>query len=69
MADAYTQLASLRKMLIVSREQLKEQLADGRSEEKHWEIVGRCEGLNWAIDKVSEQIKSINGDSDGDTPL
>lgn len=67
MADAYPALASLRKVLIAEREKHKETMADGRPEDKHYELVGRCKGLAWAIDKVSEQIKSINGDSDGDS--
>lgn len=67
MADAYAALASLRKVMTVQRETYKETLADGRPDDKHWELVGRCKALEWAIGKVSEQIKSINGDDDGDS--
>jgi hypothetical protein len=66
MADAYAALASLRKVLVAQRETHKEVMADGRPEDKHWELVGRCKALEWTIGKVSEQIKSINGDEDGD---
>lgn len=66
MADAYTQLGSLRTMLLAQRQTYLESMADGRPEDKHWELVGRAKALAWAIEKVSEQIKAINGDIDGD---
>jgi len=66
MADAYAALASLRKVLVAQRTLHLETMADGRPEDKHWELVGRCKALEWAIGKVTEQIKSINGEADGD---
>ena len=66
MADAYPALASLRKVLHAERENHKEVMAQGRTEDKHYELVGRCKALEWAISKVTEQIKSINGDKDGE---
>jgi hypothetical protein len=66
MADAYAALVSLRKLLVAERELHKEVMADGRPADKHYELAGRCLALKWAIGKVTEQIKSINGDSDGD---
>lgn len=54
-------------MLKAHREQFKEMMATGRTDEKHWELVGQCKALQWTIDKVTEQIRSINaGVSDGD---
>jgi hypothetical protein len=56
MAEAYEALTSLRKVLTAKREHHKEQLAHGHSEA---DLVGRCKGLEWAIDRVNEQIKSL----------
>lgn len=67
MADAYAALSSLRKVLVAERVRHLETMADGRAEDKHWELVGRCKQLASTIEKVTEQIKSINGDDDGDS--
>ena len=64
MAEAYPALTSLRTMLKAHREEFKEQMAAGRSEDKYWELVGQCKALAWMIEKVGAQIKNINGDSD-----
>lgn len=66
MASATEALQSLRRMVAAQRETHKEVMADGRPEDKHWELVGRCKALEWVIGKVSEQIKA-NGEVDGDS--
>lgn len=65
MADAYSALVSLRARLTAERQKNLETLADGRAEDKHWELVGRCKGIAWCVERIAEQIKSINGDPDG----
>lgn len=63
--EGYDYLASLRKMLHVEREELKDKLANPMKDPLERErIVGQCMAHAWTIDKVSQQIKSINGDDD-----
>jgi hypothetical protein len=65
MLEAQEALESLRKFVRAQRELHKEELAAGHSNSP--EIVGRCKALKWAIDKISDQIKSlIGGKYDGD---
>lgn len=65
MADAYTCLASLRTMLTAHRLEHMEKMARGTDkEETHHEYVGRCKEAKWMIEKIGEQIKSINGGED-----
>jgi hypothetical protein len=62
---AYDALASLRKLIAVERENEKEKLALGHgTPEDRLERVGRCKALKWAVDKISEQIKSVNQGAD-----
>lgn len=68
MADAYQCLDSLRTMLNIRREEVKEKMARGLdSDDSYREQVGRAKALKDAIDRISDQIKSINGDVD-ETP-
>lgn len=63
--EAYKYLASLRAMLTTKREELKEKLATPMKDHDDRErIVGQCVAHQWTIDKLNEQIKSINGDTD-----
>lgn len=67
MADAIQALESLRRKIQVDRERQLEALADGRSEEKHWELVGRAKALKSVLEDIRAQIRSINGgEDDGD---
>jgi len=61
---AYECLASLRKVLQTTREDLKEKMARGVSDPQYHELVGRCKELTSSIDKINLQIKSLNGDDD-----
>lgn len=69
MADAYQALESLRHMLRVRRQELMEKMAKGLQDDSHREHVGRCKELADTVDKISQQIKSINGDDDEAQPL
>lgn len=64
--EGYEQLNSLRSMLRVKREELKEKLANPMKDEAERErMVGQCVAHAWTIEKLSEQIKQINaGDDD-----
>jgi hypothetical protein len=64
--EGYQYLASLRTMLKARREEFKEKLARPIEDPmKRERMVGECVALEWTIEKVSEQIKSINsGDDD-----
>jgi hypothetical protein len=65
MADAYTQLASLREMLRVRRNETMEKMARGVDKgETHHELVGRCKALREVIGNITEQIRDINGGAD-----
>ncbi len=67
MTDAYSALDSLRSMLHVEREELKERMANGLDKEDDYRTyAGRCKGLKHAIARISEQIKSLNGGTDDD---
>lgn len=68
MADAYQSLDSLRTLLRVRRQQHMERMAGGlEGEERYQEYVGRCKELKDTIDRIGEQIKSLNrGDDDGE---
>ena len=67
MADAYQALDSLRHMLRTRRQETMERMAKGMAEDNHREAVGRCKELADTIDKITQQIKSINGDDDDET--
>ena len=65
--DAYNALTSLRAMLVSHREEFKEKLACGSSnvvDASKEQTVGQCKALKWTIDKINEQVRSINGGSD-----
>lgn len=64
--EGYDQLASLRTMLRVKREELKDKLANPMKDEAERErMVGQCVAHAWTIEKLNEQIKQINaGDDD-----
>lgn len=65
MADAYAQLDSLRHMLRTRRQELMEKMARGMDKDDNYrEHVGRCKELAYAVEKISEQIKDINGGDD-----
>ena len=68
MPEAAQALHSLRKLLTAAREDRKEELAAGRPPEEMQRLVGHCKGLKYAIDKISEQIKSIGEEDDDTTP-
>jgi hypothetical protein len=64
-ADAYTQLSSLRQMLRVRRQEAMEKMARGmEKEDSYREHVGRCKQLAEVIDNITAQIKDINGADD-----
>lgn len=69
--DAYQCLDSLRQMLRTRRQDLMERMARGLgpgvAEENYREHVGRCKELSETIEKISSQIKSLNGEDDDDT--
>jgi hypothetical protein len=67
-ADTRESLESLYVMIRAQREDLKEKLASGLTDERHFEIVGRCKGLGWTMEKIREQIKHINGGNDDENP-
>lgn len=63
--ESYEYLASLRKMLTVRREEIKEKMANPMKDHDERErAVGQCVSLEWTIAKINDQIKSINGDDD-----
>jgi hypothetical protein len=64
--EGYEQLNSLRTMLRVKREELKEKLANPMKDEAERErMVGQCVAHAWTIERLGEQIKAINaGDDD-----
>ncbi len=65
MPDSYSALESLRKMLTVRREELKERMANGLETEDSYRVqVGRCKELRDTIEKIGKQIRSLNGDDD-----
>jgi hypothetical protein len=66
--EAYQYLASLRDMVKARREETKERLARPIEDPmKRERMVGECIALEWLVDKVNAQIKSINsGDDDAD---
>jgi hypothetical protein len=65
MADAYACLSSLRNMLKVRRQETMERMAKGmEKEDSYREHVGRCKELADTIDKITLQIKDINGGDD-----
>jgi hypothetical protein len=65
MSDAYQCLSSLRAMLQQRREDIKEKMARGLEQELSFrEQTGRTKELAWAIERINEQIKSINGGSE-----
>lgn len=66
MTDAYQCLDSLRAMLRVRRDQFRERAGHGLEERMYREMVGRIKECTELIEKVSEQIKSLNGDLDDD---
>ena len=68
MPEAYESLDSLRDMLQVRRQALMEKIANGLEKEADYRVhVGRCKELENTIEKISDQIKSLNGgDSDDD---
>jgi hypothetical protein len=67
-ASTVESLESLYVMIHAQREDMKEKLASGLTEERHHEIVGRCKGMAWTMDKIREQIKHINGGDDDEKP-
>jgi len=67
MADAYECLSSLRVVLRLRRDELKEKLAKGVEEGHYREYVGRCKELTDSIEKIGQQIKSLNGGDDDET--
>lgn len=64
MADTYQCLDSLRAMLRVRRDGFRERAGHGLEEKAYRETVGRIKECTELIEKVSEQIKSLNGDAD-----
>lgn len=64
MVSSHEALKSLSMLLTAEREAMKEKLASGLPDDRHYEIVGRCKALAWSIDKVHAQIKSILGGDD-----
>jgi hypothetical protein len=54
-------------MLVLRREELKEKLARGiAADETYQQHVGRCKELADTLDKINQQIRSINGGDDDD---
>lgn len=66
MPDAYECLASLRQMLTVRRGELMEKMARGLEEPSYREHVGRTKELADTLEKIKQQIKSVNGGDDDD---
>ena len=65
MAEGYQYLDSLRTMLRAERVVWMEKIARSSPGTVDTEQrIGRCKALEWAIEKVNEQIKSINGGDD-----
>jgi hypothetical protein len=64
--EGYEYLSSLRQMLHLKREELKEKIAGGiKDHDEYHRYVGQCRAYEWTIEKISDQIKSINsGDED-----
>lgn len=61
-------LLSLREMIRVEREGLKEKLANPIKDPMERErVAGQCIAHAWTIDKISQQIKSLRGDNDDAT--
>jgi hypothetical protein len=66
-AEVYQYLDSLRTMLKARRDGYQQRVGHGLEEKSYREYVGRIKECTDLIEKVSEQIKSINGDSDAET--
>lgn len=67
MTEAYESLDSLRSMLTRQREDLKEKMARGLEDPTYRTNVGRCKALAETIEKITEQIRSLNGGEDDET--
>lgn len=61
MAEAYESLNSLREMLKAKRIERLEEMAKGVSFDRYNNLVGRARELADTIEKINQQIKSING--------
>lgn len=64
MADAYQCLDSLRALLRSRRQERLERLAKGLPDDIYREEVGRCKELTDTVDKISQQIKNLTGETD-----
>jgi hypothetical protein len=66
MADTNECLDSLRTLVRVSRAEFMEKMAKGlESDDSYREITGRCKAYADVIEKITAQIRNLNGD-DGD---
>lgn len=66
--DAYTALVSLRQMLTVERQEALERIGSASAgNPENEQRIGRCKALKWTIEKINEQIRSINGDDEPKT--